>query len=101
MIRFSGGGFSGGRTIPIVGSFRQPAAPRLAQAPRAPESQRVINARRSLDEATANLRSAEDNLSMLDFTMGPEAALQALEEGRQSVERAQKEYERVLAEESA
>lgn len=53
-----------------------------------------------LDEAIKNLRSAEDSLSVLDFTMGPEAALQALEEGKVSVERAQKEYDRVLAEET-
>jgi hypothetical protein len=53
------------------------------------------------DEAVKNLASAEDSIEVLDIAMGPEAVLQALEEGRQSVDRAQQEYERVLLEESA
>lgn len=103
MIRIGQGGFfSGEGNVRLVGSLHQSIVqPRLAQARQQAESSRVAEARRNRDEALEHLRSAEDNLEILDATMGPEAALQALEEGRQSVERAQQEYERVLVEESA
>lgn len=92
--------FSGEGNVRLVGSFRQPVVqPRLAQAPQQMESPRVAEARRRRDEAFNHLRSTEDNLAILDATMGPEAALQALEEGRESLERAQQEYGIVLAEE--
>jgi hypothetical protein len=95
------GFFSGAGTVPMAGAAPR-TAPRLAQMPRPqPMSPRVENARRMRDEAVKNLRGVEDNIAALDLAMGPEATLQALEEGRQSVERAQQEYDRVLAEESA
>lgn len=98
MLRISGGFFAGEGTIPFAGA---PRPARLAQAQRAPaESPLVAAARQKRDEAVAHLRSAEDNLAMLDETMGPEAALQALDEGRQSVEQAQKELEDALASEA-
>lgn len=101
MIRISNAGFFGGNgTVPLGGAApRVLPSHRMAQA--APVSPRVLEARAMLDTALKNLTSAEDNLSILDITLGPEAALQALEEGRVSVERAQQEYDRVLAEESA
>jgi hypothetical protein len=99
MLRISGGFFSGANTIPIVGVGR-PA--RLAQANRAPADTPIVAAaRQKRDEAVAHLRSAEDNLTMLDQTMGPEAALQALEEGRQSVEQAQQELDEAIAQEAS
>lgn len=91
-----------GTAIPIAGSARfnpQAASPRMAQA--VSTSPRVTEARRMLDEARQNLRSVEDNLSMLDTAMGPEAALQAVEEGQQSVARAQEAYDLALLGESA
>lgn len=98
MLRISGGFFAGQGTVPIAGAAR---STRLAQAQRAPaESPLIAAARQKRDEAAAHLRSAEDNLSMLDETMGPEAALQALEEGRQSLEQAQKELEDAIASEA-
>jgi len=98
------GFFAGGRTVPLAGTTPRAVAfaPGLAQAPRPqPMSPRVQEARRMRDEAVKNLASAEDSIEVLDIAMGPEAVLQALEEGRQSVDRAQQEYERVLLEESA
>lgn len=104
MIRFGQGGFFSGRgTVPLAGAIQRPAFHRSLSTPPAPtpQSTRAQDASKVLNEALKNLRSAEDNLSILDATMGPEAALQALEEGRESVERARNEYERILAEESA
>lgn len=104
MIRIANGAFFGGvPTARLVSApSRQAVVPRLSQAPTMPPpSQRVKDARAMLDQAVEHLKSAEDNLSMLDYTMGPEAALQALDEGRESVSRAQQEYDRVVAEESA
>lgn len=103
MIRIANGGFfSGAGTVQLVGApRREMSAPRLSQAPAKLPSQRMKDARAMLDQAIGHLKSAEDNLSMLDYTMGPEAALQALDEGRESVSRAQQEYDRVVAEEAA
>jgi hypothetical protein len=101
MMRIGQGGFfSGGGNVHLVGGHQRPA-PQLAQARPQPMSPRVEEARLMRDMAVQNLRSAEDNLGILDATMGPEAALQALEEGHISVDRAQQEYERILVEESA
>jgi hypothetical protein len=102
MNRFGQGGFfSGGGNVRLVGSFRQSIIqPRLAQTRQQMESPRLAEARRKREEALKHLRSAEDNLDILDATMGPEAALQALEEGRNSLERAQEEYDNVLEEET-
>jgi len=102
MIRIENGGFFGGAgTVQLAGANRRQAvSPRISQAPARPLSQRVKDARAMLDLAVGHLKSAEDNLSMLNYTMGPEAALQALDEGRESVSRAQQEYDRVVAEES-
>lgn len=98
MIRISGGFFAGGNQVPLAGSARPQV--RLAQQARASEPPLVLAARQKRDEAAMHLRSAEDNLSMLDQTMGPEAALQALEEGRQSLDQAQKELEDAIAQTS-
>jgi hypothetical protein len=98
MIRITGGSFSGGNQIPLAGSVRP--RPRLAQQARPSEPPLVLAARQKRDEAATHLRSAEDNLSMLDQTMGPEAALQALEEGRASLDQAQKELEEAIAQTS-
>lgn len=99
MIRITGGFFAGGNQIPLAGSARPRT--RLAQQQMRPsEPPLVLAARQKRDEAAAHLRSAEDNLSMLDQTMGPEAALQALEEGRQSLDQAQKELEDAIAQTS-
>lgn len=96
MIRIGNAGFfSGAGTAHFPGT-----RPRLAQAPLPPMSQRVADAKSMRDKAVENLQSAEDHLEVLDYTMGPEAALQALDEARASVDRAQQEYERLLAEES-
>jgi len=56
----------------------------------------VTLARKNRDEAVAHLRSVEDNLTALEQSIGPEDALQALEEGRQSVERTQHELDVAL-----
>ena len=87
----------GGNPIPLA---RPHVQIRLAQQVRPPESPLIMAAREKRDEAVKHLKSAEDNLSMLDQTMGPEAALQALEEGRESVELAQKELEDAIAQEA-
>jgi len=98
MIRISGGIFQASNAVPMAIPFRH-APPRLSQAQRAPtESPTVVFARTQRDQALAHLKSVEDNLSMLDEIMGPEAALQALEEGRQSVEQAQAALEEALSE---
>jgi len=89
-----------GAPIPVMGqALRVTVAPRLSQAPAL--SAAVAEAKKMLDGALSDLRSVEDNLSMLDIMMGPESALQALEEGRESVERAREAYDLALAEESA
>jgi len=86
------GFFSGVGTIPLAGAVRRHVdPPRLSQQPI--QSPRVAEARRALDKATEHYKSVEDNLSMLDATMGPEAALQALQEGSDSVDRARKDLE--------
>lgn len=95
MIRISGGIFQAANAVPIVGLRQGP--PRLAQAPRAPsESPIIALAREKRDEAATHLRSVEDNLTALEQSIGPEDALQALEEGRQSVERTQHELDAAL-----
>lgn len=102
MIRIANGFFSGGGNVRLANLNQHPAhAPQLAQAPMPPMSKRVEDARTMRDNAVQNLQSAEDHLAVLDFTMGPEAALQAIDEAKASVDRAQQEYDRVLAEESA
>ena len=70
----------------------------MAQMPRPAEPPIVVAARQKRDEAARHLRSVEDNLSMLNETMGPEAALQALDEGRHSLDLAQHELEDAMAE---
>lgn len=94
MNRFGQGAFFAGRgSVRLAGHSQPPAIHRkLAQATPV-ESPRVVEARRALDKAVQHYQSVEDNLSMLDETMGPEAALQALEEGSDSIERARKELE--------
>lgn len=92
--------FSGGGNLRLAG-FRQAPAPRqLAQA--APqESPKVADARSRRDEAAKHLTSVEDNLQMLDFTMGPEAALQAIDEGRESLQAAEADLQEALQEEAS
>jgi hypothetical protein len=102
MMRIENTGFFGGNgTIPLMGAApRSVPARQMAQAQQ-PMPARAVEARAMLEKAVKDLTSAEDNLDILDATMGPEAALQALEEGHESVDRARQEYQRVLAEESA
>ena len=89
--------FSGKGNIHLGGSRQAPAPRQLAQA--APqESPKVSAARSRRDEAAKHLMSVEDNLGMLDFTMGPEAALQAIDEGRESLQAAEAELQEALQE---
>lgn len=95
-----GGFFSGEGNLRLAGSFQAPAVRQLAR-PAPQESPKVADARSTRDEAAKHLRSAEDNLEMLDVTMGPEAALQALDEGRQSLQNAEGQLQEAIAEEAS
>jgi len=89
--------FSGGGNVRLAGFNYDPAPRQLAQA--APqESPKVAEARARRDEAAGHLRSVEDNLQMLDTTMGPEAALQALDEGRESLQATEAELQEAISE---
>lgn len=70
----------------------------MAQASISPRAQ---EAKRMLDAAIENLKSVEGNLEFLEISLGPEAAVQALEEGQASVELRREDYDRIVAEESA
>ncbi len=93
----NGAFFSGAGNVRLAGFHQAPAPRQLAQAvPQ--ESPKVADARARRDEAAGHLRSVEDNLQMLDTTMGPEAALQALDEGRESLQATEAELQEAIAE---
>lgn len=89
-----GGFFSGAGTIPLASAMRHPTVHQHLSQQQI-QSPEIVEARRALDKAVKHYQSVEDNLSMLDETMGPEAALQALEEGSASIKRAREELERL------
>jgi hypothetical protein len=94
MIRVSnptifGGGFQAPSRVTL------PVKPSLGQA----TSGRLLEAKASLDEAVRNRDSVEREIKAIEFIVGPEATVKALDEAEASVMREQGSYRQTLAEE--
>lgn len=62
-------------------------------------SGRLLEAKASLDEAVRNRDSVEREIKALEFLMGPEATVKALEEAETSVIREKEAYAQAVSEE--
>ena len=96
MIRISNATIFGGG---LQAASRVRVRPQKIVLGQAASSGRVLEAKSSLDEAVRNREAVERQLSSLEFLMGPEATVQALDEAEASVIREREMYNQVLAEE--